>query len=89
MLAQIDKNNDSNAQLAQQVTALRTEISDSKKDISLIEEYLLSTGRKVAKAQEMGRPPRGLSRKGPTKELFSSLSGSNRLLRVRSPGRLG
>ena len=89
MLTQIDKNNQNNAQLAQSIVDLRTEISESKKDIGLIEDYMRSKGKQVAKVHEMCPPLRGLSRKGSNKDLFNSLSASKRLLRMRSPGRVG
>ncbi len=40
MLAEIEKNNDNNARLALEVNSLRDEISESKKDILIIDEYI-------------------------------------------------
>ena len=42
MLAEIDKNNDNNARLADEVSSLRDEIKESKRDILVIDEYMRS-----------------------------------------------
>ena len=42
MLAEVEKNNDSNARLAAEVSSLRLEINESRKDIQVIDEYIRS-----------------------------------------------
>ena len=42
MLAEVEKNNDNNARLAAEVSSLRLEVNESRKDIQVIDEYIRS-----------------------------------------------
>ena len=83
MLVEIERNNDSNNRLAMEVNKLKTEVSESKKDILIIEEFLQSQPRKDLKKKNIPEPT-GMSRGSSSRDLFGSVSTTRNILGRRA-----
>lgn len=83
MLAEIERNNENNSRLATEVTKLKTEVMESKKDILIIEEFLQSSAKKEVKRKN-GLESKPLTRIGSSRDLIGSGSLSRNILGRRA-----
>lgn len=85
MLAEIEKNNDNNARLAAEVSSLKQEIAESKKDILIIDEYIRSN---IKRENPKAVPQQNQEKWSQSRDLLGSCSRSKNLLSRRTPTKL-
>jgi hypothetical protein len=83
MLAEIEKNNENNNRLALEVNRLKTEVSESKKDILIIEEFMGASQKKTVKKRGLLESV-NLGNSSSERELFGSVSISRNILGRRT-----
>ena len=66
---------------------LKTDLSESKKDVIIIEEYLNVSQKKDMRKKNV-EVKSGLNRHGSSKDLFGSLSASKNVIARRQPSKV-